>query len=205
MSVVLLGFQAWLGAVVVYSVLAPIKITIHMVMALVIVALLLYLLQISQKEMPKFRTTPQFKMLLLLAVLLTMIQVIFGTQVRQFVDKQVGIVGYDAPSKWLDNPNLYFYLHRSFSIVVVLLNVIIWYFNRKRSYGFTKLNWVLILLLIEAFTGIAMYYFDFPFLSQPLHLVIASVLFGIQFYIVLEAFNTSKQVETSQILSSEKG
>ncbi|MEL6812192.1 MAG: COX15/CtaA family protein, partial [Bacteroidota bacterium] len=37
LSVGLIGFQAWLGATVVYSVLAPVKITLHMVMALVIV------------------------------------------------------------------------------------------------------------------------------------------------------------------------
>jgi cytochrome c oxidase assembly protein subunit 15 len=41
-------------------------------------------------------------------------------------------------------------------------------------------------ILLEVCTGILMYYFDFPFLSQPLHLVIASVLFGIQMYIGLE-------------------
>ncbi|MGB5370849.1 MAG: COX15/CtaA family protein, partial [Flavobacteriaceae bacterium] len=39
-----MGFQAWLGATVVYSVLEPVKITVHMVMALIIVAMLLYLL-----------------------------------------------------------------------------------------------------------------------------------------------------------------
>ena len=36
------------------------------------------------------------------------------------------------------------------------------------------------------------YYFDFPFLSQPIHLVIASILFGIQIYIALEVLHQKK-------------
>ena len=105
-----------------------------------------------------------------------------------FVDEQVEVLGYDLKSRWLENPDLYFYVHRTFSVIVVLVNLLIWYLNRKRGYGFTKLGWVMLLLLAEAFTGILMYYFDFPVLSQPLHLVLASLLFGVQFYVVLEAF-----------------
>ena len=39
-----MGFQAWLGKLVVDSNLAPYKITVHMLMALVIVALIIYLI-----------------------------------------------------------------------------------------------------------------------------------------------------------------
>ncbi len=188
LSVFMLGFQAWLGATVVYSVLDPIKITIHMVMALVIVAVLLYLLYISNKEHEIYIASKTFKTVLVFAVILTLIQVVLGTQVREFVDEQVDIVGYEARSLWLENPTLEFYLHRSFSIIVVLVNLFLWYLNRKKKFGLQKLHYLILLILAEAFTGILMYYFDFPFLSQPLHLVFASLLFGFQFYILLEAF-----------------
>ena len=39
-----MGFQAWLGKLVVDSNLAPYKITVHMLMALVIVGLIIYLI-----------------------------------------------------------------------------------------------------------------------------------------------------------------
>ena len=39
-----LGFQAWLGKTVVDSNLAPYKITLHMIMALIIVAMILYVI-----------------------------------------------------------------------------------------------------------------------------------------------------------------
>ncbi len=37
-----MGFQAWLGKLVVDSNLAPYKITVHMLMALVIISLIIY-------------------------------------------------------------------------------------------------------------------------------------------------------------------
>ncbi len=193
LSVFLLGFQAWLGATVVYSVLEPIKITIHMVMALVIVALLLYLIYISEKESEVYFASKKFKTILLFAIVITLIQVVLGTQVREFVDEKVDLVGYSARSLWLENPSWEFYLHRSFSILVVLTNLYLWYLNRKKKFGLWKLNYFMLFILLEAFTGILMYYFDFPFLSQPLHLILASVLFGIQFYVLLEGFQVHRE------------
>ncbi len=196
LSVFLMGFQAWLGATVVYSVLSPVKITMHMVMALVIVALLIYLLFISDKKKPHQTYHPGFKNLMILAVGLTLIQVILGTQVRQFVDEQIKALG-EAKDLWLATPDFKFYVHRSFSILVFLINAMLWWRNRKIKLGFNKTNWVMSLLLLEIITGIAMFNFDFPFLSQPLHLVIASVLFGVQFYLLMETARASKTFKTS--------
>jgi len=186
LSVLMMGFQAWLGATVVYSVLAPVKITIHMVMALVIVAVLLYLLYISRDQDPQKFKTPAFQNFLILAVILSLVQVVLGTQVRQFVDEQVRSLGYDAKYLWLNNPDTMFYIHRSFSILVLLLNIFLWWTNKNKGLLQSKVNLVILLILLEVATGIAMYNFDFPFLSQPLHLVIASLLFGVQFYLLME-------------------
>lgn len=194
--VVGMGFQAWLGAKVVYSVLQPVKITIHMVMALVLVALVLYIISLSRQIKKSVAYNKSFYTGLWIALLLTMLQVILGTQVRQFVDDQIDIVGEIAKNLWLQKPTLQFYIHRSFSIVVLLVNLYLFYQYKKKKLGFHKINWVLFLLVAEIATGIAMYYIDFPFGSQPLHLVIASLLFGVQFYLVLEAIQAKKQTET---------
>ncbi|HET7360304.1 MAG TPA: COX15/CtaA family protein [Salinimicrobium sp.] len=193
LSVFLMSFQGWLGATVVYSVLEPVKITIHMIMALVIVAVLLYLLHISFEKSRRHFRTKSFKNLLLLAVVFTLIQIVFGTQVRQFVDEQVKLLGDQAENLWLANPDFMFYFHRTFSIFVLAVNLILWWQSRKLRLGFSKLNWVLGFLFLEIITGIAMYYFHFPFLSQPLHLVIASLLFGVQVYVLLECFDAAKK------------
>jgi len=197
LSVFLMGFQAWLGATVVYSVLSPAKITIHMVMALVIVALLLYLLFLAEENPRRQVQNKTFKNLMILAVGLTLIQVVLGTQVRQFVDEQVRMLGYDTKDLWLANPNLTFYIHRSFSILVLLVNLALWWKNRKIQLHYGKINWVLLLIFLEIATGIAMYNFEFPFLSQSLHLVIASILFGFQFYLLLESSAAGRKLKTS--------
>lgn len=194
LCVFLMGFQAWLGATVVYSVLAPAKITIHMVMALVIVGVLIYLLKVSSEKETNQFTTRTFQNLLIVAVILTLIQVIMGTQVRQFVDEQVRKFGYDSESMWLSDPNLTFYIHRSFSIIVLAINAFLWWKNRKLNLNLNRINAVMALILLEVATGVAMYNFDFPFLSQPLHLVIASLLFGYQFYLLMESLYAPKKI-----------
>jgi len=191
-----MGFQAWLGATVVYSVLEPVKITIHMVMALVIVAMLLYLIFISKENRKYFTYDSKTAGLLCIVFGLTLIQIILGTQVRQFVDEQVAIVGETAKNLWLNDPTISFYIHRSFSILVTFFNLYLAYRIYKLNLGLSKINWVLIILLIEVITGMAMFYWDFPFTSQTLHLVLASLLFGIQFYLVLESLNAKRSPKT---------
>ncbi len=188
-----MGFQAWLGATVVYSVLNPIKITIHMVMALAIVAMLLYLIFIAQKQTTKIIKSNTTYWLILFTLLLTLIQVVFGTQVRQIVDEQINLVGETSKNLWLENVGTTFYIHRSFSILIVILNTYLFFHISKLKLELSKIKWVLVLLFLEIATGIAMNYLDFPFGSQSLHIVIASILFGVQFYMVLEVLNTSKK------------
>ncbi|SDG76489.1 COX15/CtaA family protein [Psychroflexus sediminis] len=188
LCLVLLLFQAWLGATVVYSVLSPVRITIHMLVALLLVALLIYILKLSSNNDSSLKTTFTFRNLLVFAVILSLIQVAMGTQVRQFVDEQIDMVGYSNKSQWLENPTLVFYAHRSFSILVLLLNAGIWWLNKSRNLGFKLTNWMMLLVAFEILSGIAMYYLDFPFLSQPLHLVFAALLFGVQFYILMQSF-----------------
>lgn len=186
LSVFLMGFQGWLGATVVYSLLAPAKITIHMIMALIIVALLLYILRISGPKDQMHSKRPIFEQLLIVTLIFTVIQVALGTQVRQFVDLQVEKFGYTDKTKWLEGVPLVFYIHRSFTILIFLLNAFIWWQNRKLKFGFNLLNIIFGLIIIEILIGIAMVYDHFPYLSQPTHLVLAAILFGLQFYVLMQ-------------------
>ena len=189
-----MGFQAWLGATVVYSVLEPIKITLHMIMALIIVAWLLYLVFKSRKEPvdPKYHRLAAN--LVFIALGMTILQIVLGTQVRQFVDEQIDLLGEGAKDLWLSDPKLNFYIHRSFSILVVLVNAYLAFIIYKNRLNLRKINWVLVLIGIEVLSGMAMYYIDFPFGSQPLHLLLASILFGLQYYLLLESRQTNKSL-----------
>src|SRR5690606_28881686 len=114
LSVFLMGFQGWLGATVVYSVLEPAKITVHMLMALLIVAILLYLFYLSKEKKDEKPVPKSFRNLLLFSLILTLIQIGVGTQVRHFIDDQVDIFGYDDRIKWLTNVDFTYYFHRTF-------------------------------------------------------------------------------------------
>ncbi len=195
-----MAFQAWLGKTVVDSNLAPYKITVHMVMALVIVAMILYLIYASKLTFKNQVYDVRFKNLLLFAIILSLIQIILGTQVRQYVDEQIKDIGY-IKSQWLDDPTIKFYVHRSLSVAVLLLNGWLWNRNRKLNLNYKKTNLLMLCILAEIATGIIMYYYDFPFLSQPLHLVIATIMFGIQFYILLESKHLNRSLQGSEFSS----
>lgn len=181
---ILMGFQAWLGKTVVDSVLNPYKITIHMLAALLIVAMQLYLIYFIQGKQKTRTFNFEFKWVVLIALILTIIQIIFGTQVRESVDT---IVESGLPKEiWLQNPKGGFLMHRSFSIIVLFTNLFLFWRNKELNLGFNKVNWLIALLCVEILSGITMFYFNFPFGSQTVHVVIATIIFGVQLYLLLE-------------------
>ena len=180
-----IGFQGWLGKTVVDSNLAPHKITIHMVMALVIVALLIFQIVITQEKTSEIKKDKTFQYLILFTLGLSLFQIILGTQVRQLIDAQIKLVG-DEPSLWLSSPTVIFYIHRSMSILVLLSNIVLFWRNRSLEFPFYRTTqWILVMIGIEVITGMLMYYLDFPFTTQPIHLVMATILFGLQFYLFI--------------------
>ena len=182
LTVICMGFQAWLGKTVVDSNLAPFKITFHMLMALLIIALLIYLVNSSSKY--TIKKNKIFTNFLFVAIILTLVQIVLGTQVRQFVDEQANVY-YDKFEWFNEIPKVYEY-HRTFSLVVIAVNFGLFYLNKKLNLGNNYISYVIVLLFIEALSGVVMFYFNFPFGSQTIHLFIASLIFGFQFLILLQ-------------------
>ena len=185
LSLLAVLFQAWLGKTVVDSNLAPFKISIHMLMALVLVGLLLCVRSLSKRLDFKIILNKPTTLLIYFSFLLTIIQIALGLEVREFIDAQIDKWGYDFSNYWLLYPEKNFYIHRSLSILVLISNFLIYYLIKKQGSELTFINKIILLIAIEIFLGILMYYFDFPFASQPLHLLVATFLFGIQFYWIL--------------------
>jgi len=179
-----MGFQGWLGKTVVDSNLLPFKITIHMAMALLIVLLLVYLLSRDQKIQTQLLQLKQFKAMALIALLLSLIQIGMGTQVRQYVDEQMHRLNLMQASTWFSDAPFLFYIHRSFSLIVFIIHAYWGYLFYKNNTIPLVFKGIIVLIGLEIFTGIWMYYFDFPFSSQPLHLVLAALLFGAQSFLL---------------------
>ena len=186
-----MGFQAWLGKTVVDSNLAPYRISLHMGMALIILLGLIILLYFSQKKAFSIPANNNTKVLAWLAVLLTLFQIVLGTQVRQFVDLQM----HESPNQWLDPAPLKFYVHRSLSLLVLGTHLIIFKMLLKIKRNVRVFNQILGLIGLEILTGIVMFYFDFPFSSQPLHLLIAALLFGAQSFFIIQLTSNRKSYD----------
>lgn len=186
-ELLLMGFQAWLGAVVVYSVLAPVKITIHMVAALVIVALnLVILVRLKPGHTKQLSYHRGFFFLLIAALLMSLTQIVLGTQVRQEVDEVAKLAGHLGRENWIDQLSGIFKFHRSFAILVLGVNGLLVYLNFRDKIHFPALRWMAAILLIEIASGVGLSYLGMPAYLQPTHLLLATVLFGVQCFLMLD-------------------
>lgn len=122
------------------------------------------------------------KHLLVFSLFLMVVQIFIGTGVREFIDEQSKIYGRLDKDLWLSNPSFNFYFHRSFSILIFLVNGFLFYISKKFNMSMKYINAVMILILLEIIIGAIMYYFAFPIMTQPIHLMVAILIFVIQFY-----------------------
>ncbi|WP_343328272.1 COX15/CtaA family protein [Polaribacter staleyi] len=186
--------EAWLGKTVVDTNLKPTIITIHMVIGLIIIALLLQLKFITSDKKKTYTYNSLFSKLLIVSAAFSLIQIAMGTQVRQFIDEQVKLYGFENKDYSLMNPSFKFYFHRSFTIAIVLINLALFYLNQAKNLGYKLVNWVVGLIFLETITGILMYYAEFPLGTQATHLLAGAILFGLQFYLWIQ----SRKAESSK-------
>ena len=111
-----------------------------------------------------------------------LIQIFVGTGVREFIDEQSKLYGRLDKDLWLSNPSFNFYFHRSFSILIFLVNGFLFIISKKFNMSMKYINAVMILIILEIIIGAIMYYFAFPIMTQPIHLMVAILIFVIQFY-----------------------
>jgi cytochrome c oxidase assembly protein subunit 15 len=195
----LVGFQGWLGSQVVASNLKPFMITLHMLLALVIVAMLIWVIARSQREtLVQLDSAPiaKVKNLFIVAMVLTLIQISMGTQVREAVDFIANEHKYIDRQFWRDSFPMIFYIHRSFSALVLLFNLWLgWTITRnlpgdhlivRCSYG------LVITILTAIIAGMSLDRLGFPAFAQPIHLLMANLIFGMQFFIFIGLHYSSK-------------
>lgn len=187
----MVGFQGWLGAKVVSSNLQPGMITLHMLMALAIVGTLLFALAQSRRQImatqPVIGIDPRFSLWLGIVLAMTILQVAMGTQVREMTDIIRESQGEALRSLWIEAMPWFFYVHRSFSALVLFANL--WLaFLLVRSLGWmhtlTRLTFAMIAVIaVSVISGATLGHLGMPALAQPLHLLAATALFGLQFMI----------------------
>lgn len=177
-SLFMMGFEAWLGKLVVDGNLIPGSITIHMLGAIIIVALLLVLIVRTQED--RIRTSSKTKNILAVFGLIALIQLLLGTQVREAIDHLVHD-GYLDRSAWLEMLPSIFIVHRSFSWVVLIITGIAVFLDRKETYSAGLTQRLIPFVLFQIGVGTWMAYGNFPAFLQPLHLLGSILMLAVVF------------------------
>ena len=198
----LVGFQGWLGSVLVASNLKPYMITLHMLLALFIVALLIYTIARSQRDalsqMDTRRLPDKFDTVLIAAMVMTLLQVAMGTQVRETVDFIAHEHSYIDRQYWRDDFPIIFYVHRSFSSVILFTNLwLVWKIVQSvdKTSLFVRAGYGLAALVVIAIlAGISLDRLGVPPIAQPIHLLMANLIFGVQFFLYICRHYSAKKL-----------
>ena len=158
-----------------------------MFMALLIIGIQIYLTILASNQkyvFGRFMNPKWMLWMLWIVFVITFYQMFLGTQVRESIDL---LIKNEVPqSAWTESVGIPFYIHRSFSwLVLVLLCVIFWFNEKGKQYGAIRLSFFV--LAMELFSGVLLAHVDMPGLVRTAHLLFASVLFGALCWFLLQA------------------
>lgn len=193
-SLVLVLLIGWIGSIVVSTNLLSWIITVHMVLALLLVAILIIANHRShisfETKNAKMAVPAKVKQLLILGMILMFVQVVLGTQVREQIDQISSNLGNMLRGEWVERVGLTFIIHRSFSLLLLGVHLLYFFWAFKYTLRRSQINlWSQILIgliLLEIATGMGMAYFGVPAFLQPLHLVFGSLIIGVQVILILQ-------------------
>ncbi len=190
LAVFFTGIQGWFGSIVVSSNLTPWTISFHMLFALLIVAVIIYAITLTTDR--KKIAVKSLGMVLGMLIVLSLVQVYFGTQVRQEIDVISKVS--ETRSTWIGQLSTIFEIHRSFAIVIILMHGWLVY-KLKSVSGWKVFAFALFCVIVaEALSGIVMAYFAVPKLAQPIHLFLATIAFGMQCWLFLHLRGNAKKI-----------
>lgn len=181
--------QGWFGSIVVSTNLTTWTITVHMFLALLIVAFLVYLYHSSDHHSQRNAIDPGYRWILFSCMVVLLVQIFWGTQVRQVIDR---IASSSAVRDfWISQLGVEFLIHRSFSWVVLGLHLILVVKMIKTSTEKVLPLALIVLILGTLLSGAGMAYFSVPYLLQPVHLLLGTMIFGMQ-WLLLFRLNIGK-------------
>ena len=198
LAFVLVLFQGWLGGQVVRSGLSAGMITLHMIMAMIILATLLYATFRAMNSELKITLSPKLRRNLLwisgIILFLTLTQMVLGTQVRESVDVAKNVMEMPR-EQWVGSLGILYEVHRSFSWLLVIFAAVLLLYQHRNAIEIPKnlkvLGWAIaILIFMQIFIGIGLERLDMPGILQVLHLVSVAILIcGELLYMLIAGFS----------------
>jgi len=186
-ALLLTGFQGWLGGRVVAHELAAWIVTVHMIVALVIVQMLLYVTVASGAQGAQGAQGARGAQgATVVLILLTLVQIGLGTQVRGGIDVALDAgVARDLALAAVGRVDT---LHRDLAFVVLAgAALLTWWLLYQRAPA-RLLRWsyvVLGLAVFQVVLGAVMAYVSLLPAAQVAHLTVAALLLGAQTVVLL--------------------
>jgi cytochrome c oxidase assembly protein subunit 15 len=198
-NLLMVGFQAWLGSIVVSTNLLAWVVTVHMLLALVILAILVYTYnysnQLRRESVTVIAKVFWLRMLILITIVVTVIQIVYGTEVREQIDFISRGLTAGMRSTWVGKVGDIFNYHRDLAVLVAVLNVFVYKMIMDKFGGKdTEIRVggsVIIVLILQIVTGILLSNFALPPYAQALHILFSTTLFTLQFYLYLLVYRTN--------------
>jgi len=193
---IFLLINAWLGSVLVATNLLPALISIHYVAAYaVLVFMMMAVVEISNLE--NTIHLHRFRWFYIVFSLLTLLQLIFGTQLRAVTDEAI-----DAGKLYFaDEVNVpvlgnIFKGHWFLAILLIAISMIppLIMRNKRSTKAFRWTLSIPIVLSVQYISGVLSLRYAFPMPAQVSHIFFAGIIFGISTYICIINFRDRGQV-----------
>lgn len=189
-ALVAVALNGWLGSRVVASNLKPVMISLHMAGAFLVQMALIYATTRAGRHRLSMEISgvlpAWFRKLLLFTVVALLVQIISGLQIRESIDLISRSATDLERTQWLALAPAIFYFHRSFSWIILALAVFMtWKVLRgplrktalgNAAYGLVGL------VVFEMLLGGALNHLGFPAIAQPVHLLVAHLIFGVLWF-----------------------
>lgn len=195
-NLILIGFQAWLGSIVVSTNLVAWIITVHLLVALAILAVCIATYHLARASgRPALRVNAVTYIVTIAALVISIAQVTIGTEVRERIDAVATRLQNGYRATWITNAGKIFTDHRELAVLVLVINIVLYLLIRR---GFNRhsiqqqvMSFSFLMVLLQIVTGVALAYMALPPVAQASHILLASLLFGAQFYLLLNLYRSA--------------
>ena len=191
-------FNGWLGSQVVASELRPVMVSLHMVGAFFVQIFLILgfisLKSTGKKTKEENSTSSLVNFLVCSGGFFLIVQIIMGIQIRESIDWIFKLESFVERENLINSVPWIFYIHRSFSWVIFAIAILTCYLITKGKIqkvtfqnvikvcredegAFWSLTYIL-MVISQMFIGGALNHLGFPMFVQPLHLLMANLMFG---------------------------
>lgn len=189
---VMVLIQGWLGGQVVLTGLSEWLITIHMILAMVIMTVLLYAVYKATSEFLAVEIKESTRRWLfwsgIVLLVFTLVQLVVGTQVREAVDVVKNTSPIPPREEWLSLIGAIDEYHRTLSWSVFLPGLLVGYLGvwKSKSETIRKLCLAIFgVILFQIGLGAGLYYLGMPPVYQVFHLLGVAVMICLEFLLLL--------------------